>query len=141
MRPSEDEGAALVEFTWLAVLLMVPLVYGLLSVFAVQRTAFGVTEAARQAGRAYATAPDTGAGLQRAQLASDLALGDQGAVADGPVQVQDPAGLAPGGTVRVTVRATVTLPVLGVLLPSSISPRIPVQATHTEVVDVFQAVR
>lgn len=57
-----DDGNALVELTYLAVLVMVPLVYVLLSVFQVQRAAFGVTEATRQAARAFARAdtPDDG---------------------------------------------------------------------------------
>jgi hypothetical protein len=48
-RPTGDAGNALIEFTYLAVLLMIPLVYVLLSAFQVQRAAFGVTEAPRPA--------------------------------------------------------------------------------------------
>ncbi len=140
-RPSGDAGNALVEFTYLAVLLMIPLVYVLLSAFQVQRAAFGVTEAARQAGRAYATAADPAAGRERARLASDLALADQGlAGADAP-EITDPDGLAPGSRVTVTVRYTVTLPVLGLVFRGDLAPRIPVSARHVEVVDTFQATR
>ena len=77
-RPSGDDGNALVEFSYLAVLLMVPLVYVLLTVFQVQRASFGVTEAARQAGRAYATAADEVQGRARARAAARLAMQDQG---------------------------------------------------------------
>jgi hypothetical protein len=41
--------------------------------------------------------------------------------------------------VTVTVRSTVLLPVLGALLPHGLAPRIPVSATHVEVVDSFRA--
>jgi Flp pilus assembly protein TadG len=133
-----DDGTALVEFTYLAVLLMVPLAYVLLSAFQVQRASFGVTEAARQAGRAYVRAPDAATGLERARRAGSVALADQGVPADG-VDVVDPTGLAPGGRVTVTVRSTVLLPVLGALLPLGLAPRIPVSASHVEVVDAFQA--
>ncbi len=68
-RPAGDAGNAVVEFSTLAVLLMVPLVYVLLSVFEVQRASFGVTEAARQAGRAYVTADDPAQGRARASPA------------------------------------------------------------------------
>ena len=139
-RPQGEDGNALVEFTYLAVLLMVPLVYVLLSVFQVQRAAFGVTEAARQAGRAYVRAPDSAAAAERARLASDLALADQGLSGAAAPEILDPTGLAPGGQVVVTVRWTVTLPVLG-LLPDRIEPRIPVSARHVEVVDAFRAAR
>ena len=140
--PRGDDGNAMLEFTYLAVLLMVPLVYFLLSVFLVQRAAFGVTEAARQAGRAYALAADPGTGTQRAGAASALALSDQG-ISDAPPPSVDCLGecLAPGSSVRVTVTYDVELPVISALLPQSMSARIPVSARHVEVVDTFQQAR
>ena len=42
----DESGSALVEVVWLGILLMVPLVYVMLSVFDVQRGAFGVSAAA-----------------------------------------------------------------------------------------------
>ncbi len=136
-RPRGDAGNALVEFTYLAVLLMIPLVYILLSTFQVQRAAFGVTEAARQAGRAYATAPDQVTARQRAEVAVRLALKDQGlACVD---CLRDVSGvLAPGGQVSVTVRYRVALPVLGAFFRGHTPPNIPVTASHVEVVDRFR---
>ena len=49
-----------------------------LSVFEVQRGAFGVSSAARSAGRAYALAPNDAVGQARAEAAVRLALDDQG---------------------------------------------------------------
>ena len=83
-RPTGDGGNALVEFTYLAVLLMVPLVYVLLAGFQVQRAAFGATEAARQAGRAYARADSTAQGQARADAAARLAMTDQGITDSSP---------------------------------------------------------
>ena len=138
-RRAGEDGTALLEFTYLAVLLMVPLVYLLLAAFEVQRAAFGVTEAARQAGRAYALAEDPAAGLARARLASDLALADQGITgATGP-EVRDPGALAPGSQVVVTVRHDVTLPVLGLVFRGDLAPTFGVSATHVAVVDAFRA--
>ena len=133
-----DEGNALVEFTYLAVLLMVPLVYVLLTVFQVQRAAFGVTEAARSAGRAYATADSAVQARLRAQEAADLAMRDQIPGYDA-ADVSFPAGqvLVPGGTVTVTVRHDVTLPLIGGLF-GRVEPTIPVRATHVEVVDAYR---
>ena len=48
----DEDGSATVEFVYLAILLMIPLVYVIISAFEAQRTAFAVAEAARQAGRA-----------------------------------------------------------------------------------------
>lgn len=137
-RPTGDDGNALVEFSYLAVLLMIPLVYVLLTVFQVQRAAFGVTEAARQAGRAYATATDEAQGRARARVAADLALQDQGLVLC-PSCLAPPAGqLVPGGTVRVRVEHQVVLPLLGGLFRGAVPASIPVRATHVEVVDRFR---
>ena len=86
-RPTGDDGNALVEFTYLAVLLMVPLVYVLLAGFQVQRAAFGVTEAARQAGRAYARADSAATGQARADAASMLAMKDQGITNSSPPMI------------------------------------------------------
>ena len=137
-RPTGDAGNALVEFSYLAVLLMIPLVYVLLTVFQVQRAAFGVTEAARQAGRAYATATDEAQGRARARVAADLALQDQGLVLC-PSCLAPPTGqLVPGGAVRVRVEHRVVLPLLGGLFRGAVPPSIPVRATHVEVVDRFR---
>jgi Flp pilus assembly protein TadG len=134
----DDRGNAMIEFVYLSVLLMVPLVYLLTTVFQVQRAAFGVTEAARQAGRAYATAETGAAGAGRASAAASLALGDQGLVLAEPVEVSAPDGLAPGAEVRVVVRHRVVLPLVGGLFRGAVPPSIPVQASHLAVVDRFQ---
>lgn len=139
LRLGDDDGNAMLEFTYLTVLLMVPLLYVLLSAFQVQRAAFGVTEAARQAGRAYVRAADPASGRERARLASDIALADQGITGAAAPEVDDPTGLAPGSRVVTTVRCTVTLPVLGLVFRGDLAPTIPVSATHVEVVDTFQA--
>ncbi|MBC7374911.1 MAG: pilus assembly protein [Frankiales bacterium] len=137
-RPTGDDGNALVEFSYLAVLLMVPLVYVLLTVFQVQRAAFGVTEAARQAGRAYVTAADGAQGAARARAAAELALRDQGLELC-PTCLAPPAGeLVPGGTVSVRVEHRVVLPLVGGLFRGAVPPSIPVRATHVEVVDRFR---
>jgi Flp pilus assembly protein TadG len=136
-RPAGDEGNALVEFTYLAVLLMVPLVYVLTTVFQVQSAAFGVTEAARQAGRAYVQAGNEAEGRAAATAAAQLALRDQGLTTLEPLLVDAPDGLAPGATVRVTVEHEVTLPIIGGLF-GSVRPNIPVRATHAQVVDRFR---
>ena len=137
-RPRGDDGNALVEFTYLSVLLMVPLIYVLVTVFQVQRAAFGVTEAARQAGRAYVTTT-TGDPVARAQVAADLAMRDQ--IPDvGPASVSYPRGtpgLVPGQTVTVVVAHDVTLPILGGLF-GAVQPTIPVRASHVQVVDAFR---
>jgi hypothetical protein len=78
MRRTRDDGSAVIEFVWLALLLLVPLLYVVLAAVTVQRAAFGLTAAARDAGRAYATAGSDSAGERRAEVAARLAMSDQG---------------------------------------------------------------
>lgn len=138
--PAGDDGNALVEFTYLAVLLMVPLVYVMLTVFQVQKAAFGTTEAARQAGRAFARSADPEEAQQRGTAAARLALADQGITLSPEPEFECLGGgcLTPGSRVRVTVTYRVTLPVLGSVFGTS-GGSIPVTARHTEHVDRFKA--
>jgi hypothetical protein len=78
VRRRTEQGNAVVELFWLGLLLLVPIVWIVLSVFEVQRGAFGVSAAARSAGRAFALAPDDATGEQRAHAAAAVALEDQG---------------------------------------------------------------
>lgn len=140
-RPRGDDGSALVEFTYLAIILMIPLVYLLLTVFLVQRAAFGTTEAARQAARAFARSDSYESGDQRARAAARLALTDQG-VTDGEQVAVDCLGTAcpdAGSQVRVTVVYHVKLPLLGRVFGDADHGSIRVQASHLEHVDRFKA--
>lgn len=135
-----ESGSALVEFVFLAVLLLVPLVYVVLTAVAVQRSAFGVTTAAREAGRAYATAGSDRLGESRAEAAVRLAMRDQGAVwtPDGRVVRCAPCSYVPGSTFTVAIRAKVPLP----LLPSWMcghrcAAGITVAAHHQERISCF----
>ncbi len=134
-----EDGNALVEFVYLAILLMIPLVYLLISVFYVQRAAFGTTEAARQAGRAFARAANVDQAEARATAAARLALKDQGVTLVREVRTTCLGGpcLSPGSRVRVTVRFDVQLPLLGAVFGSGPRGTIPVSATHTEYVDTY----
>lgn len=135
----DDAGTALVEFTYLAVLLMVPLVYVLITVFQVQRAAFGTTEAARQAGRAYARASSVEEAQLRGTAAARLVLKDQGIDLAGPPSfVCLGECLSPGSRVKVTVTYFVQLPVLGAVFGDREHGAIRVEASHTEYVDRFK---
>lgn len=116
-----DAGAAVVEFVLLGVLLLVPLFYLVLAVSSVQRSVYGVTQAAREAGRAYATGT-TATAAARADYAAALALADQGlptagtTVRYGPAEAgcetatADPWPLGPGATFAVCVTRRFDVP-------------------------------
>jgi hypothetical protein len=133
-RSRVEAGTALIEVTWLSILLLVPLLYIVLAAFEVQRSAFGVSAAARAAGRAYAMAPSEAEAPGRASAAAALALADQGLSADDSrvsFRCQPSPGncLAPGSVITVDVGYDVALP----LMPSALganTPSIAVDAVH-----------
>jgi len=75
-----DEGRAIVEFVFLGVLLLVPLVYLVLVIARVQAAAFAVSTAAREAGRAFTTARHDADAYPRAQAAAGISFEDYGLV-------------------------------------------------------------
>jgi hypothetical protein len=81
-----ESGNAIVEFVFVAVLILVPTVYLVTAVAAVGRNRTAVTQAAREAGRAFATSDSTADGLARVQAAARLALADEGLPDDARVR-------------------------------------------------------
>ena len=77
----DDSGNAIIEFIFVAVIVLVPLVYLIVSVADIERSSLAVGQAAREAGRAFATGESTADGLRRAQVAARLAMSDQGLTA------------------------------------------------------------
>lgn len=77
-RARSERGSALVEFTWVGLILFIPITWIVITVFQVQQGAFAVNGAARAAARAFALAPDDASGLIRAQAVVDQTLLDQG---------------------------------------------------------------
>lgn len=131
-----DRGSALVEFSWLAIMLMVPLVWIMLSVFEAQRGAFATSAAARAAGRAFALAEDDATGAARAEAAAALVMADQGAPdqhADVTVSCR-PTDLphCHVGTATITVRveSSVALPLVPSLFGRELAT-ISLESTHT----------
>lgn len=139
-----EDGSALVELTWLGILLLIPMLWIVLSVFEVQRGAFAVSGAARAAGRAYALAPTDAEGRQRAEAAARQALADQGV--DGvPLDVRITCAPYPrdchSGTsvITVVVASRVDLPLLPAVLGGN-APSFALDATHTVPIGQFQEI-
>jgi hypothetical protein len=143
-RSRDERGSAVVEVVWLGILLVLPLIWVVVSVFDVQRGAFGSTSAARSAARAFALAPDDASGRRAAEAAARQALRDQG-LHDVPVDVDVSCTPYPrqchSGTSVVTVRVAtrVTLPLLPDLLGSG-RPSFALDATHTVPIGRYQEV-
>jgi hypothetical protein len=139
-RCRRDDGSALVEFVWLAILLMIPLVYVVLTAVSVQRAAFATTAAAREAARAYATASSDAEGEQRAEDAAAMAMRDQGVrwTSSGRVVSCGACDFAPGSTFTVDLRTTVALPFVPQwMCGNRCIAGIRVSGHHTEHIDCF----
>lgn len=135
-----EDGSALVEVVWLGILLLVPLVWIVMSVFEVQRGAFAVTSAARSAARAYALADSNPAGRAEAQAAIRQALDDQGGSAQGfTFDVSCGGGDChrTGAVITVRVRSGVDLPLLPAVLGGD-APSFRLDSTHTVPVGQFR---
>jgi Flp pilus assembly protein TadG len=139
-----ERGSAVVEVAWLGILLVLPVLWIVMSVFQVQRGAFAVSAAARSAARAYALAPDDASGLIRARTAARVALDDQG-VHDVTPGVRITCTPYPGdchqGTsvITVSVHSRLVLP----LMPSALGgnrPSFALEATQTVPIGQFQEV-
>lgn len=141
VRPGE-RGSALVEVTWIGLLLMLPLLWIVLSVFQVQRGAFATSAAVRAAARAYALADNDVAGEQRARAVIDEALAGQGVDSS---SVRFSCTPYPhdchSGTSVVTVRidTSIDLPLLPSVLGGG-APRFALHASETVPIGQFQEV-
>lgn len=108
-----EQGSAVVEFTFLALLLMVPLVYFVITVGQIQGGSFAVVGAADQAVKVYVAQPDGSTAQAAAEQAVSIALADFGHQPAGASisTTCDPADCqAPGTAVTVTVTLAVPLP-------------------------------
>jgi hypothetical protein len=144
-----DEGNAVLEFIVLSAFVMVPLVYIMLAVLQVQGSAYGVTEAAREAGRAFVEADSSDDAFAQACAAATVALRNQVSTTfDCAKQLKVScvsgagcaADLTPGETVRVEIGVDVGLP----FLPTAVFGQpvtVSVHGVHDEVVDAFRAAR
>jgi len=78
-----DDGRAMIEVIFLAVLMLIPTVYILASVMRIQAATFAVTQGARDAARVMDSAPTVAVGVARAEEIAQLAVTDQNVSAEG----------------------------------------------------------
>lgn len=132
VRLRDERGSGIVEFVLLAVVIFVPLTYGVLAFSSVQRTVLAATDAARQAGRAIATADSPAQAVARATYAAELAAASQNVSADDLQVWTAPAhsdcssstntysvGLLSGETFAVCVQIPIRLPLMAGLLDAN----------------------
>jgi hypothetical protein len=139
---SRDDGSAALEFITAGFLLLIPLVYLVIAMAALQGGSLSVEGASRQAARVFVQAPDAAQAQARAQTAVDFALRDFGLGAV-PATVKISCRPRPGvcltrrGFVTVTVTASVPLPLVPNVLALKTPLSVPMSATSTEQVSRF----
>jgi len=140
-----ERGSASLEFLTVGIILLVPLVYLVLALAAIQAGALGVEGAARQAARvAVSTTAEAGSDAAVAR-AVQVALADYGidaAAASVTVHCDRAACGEAGARVSVSVAARVDLPLVPDFLALSEVGSVPVEASATQTVSRFaEAVR
>ncbi len=138
-----ESGSAVVEFVALGVLLLVPLVYLVLALARVQAATFAVGQAAREAGRAYVTAPSGEAAPGRAEAAARISFEDHDVDDTGRLRIVCDGSpcLRAGGRVVTTATVAVPLPLVPAFVRGAVPLTIPVSATHVSTVDRFRGFR
>ena len=138
-RPGRDDaGTAVIEFVVLVVLIIVPVMYAVLAAMQVQAAAFGVTQAAREAGRAFVQSDSVGQAQSRARAAAALALADQGVESHSVLVTCSDVCLRPGSTASVRVTTRVRLPFLPDSLAETTVGAVPVSADLVVPVDEYR---
>ena len=137
-----EAGSASLEFITAGMILLVPLVYLVLALSALQGGALAVEGAARQAARVYVQAPDEVTATERARRAVAFALEDHGLdPGDAEVQIECAGGtsrcLTSQGLVTVTVRIGIALPLVPDMLALNQSASVPMTAASTQMVSRF----
>lgn len=139
-RSTDDEGSASLEFITAGLLLLLPMVYLVLTLSAVQAGAFAVEGAARQAARVYVQGESAAEADAAASRAIEFALADYGldeAPVDVTVSCTESPCLTRRGFVTFTVATTVALPLVPPVLNLNTPLSIPVSSTATQQVSRF----
>jgi Flp pilus assembly protein TadG len=136
----DERGSAVVEFVVLAVLMLIPLVYLVMMLARVQAGSYAVSQAAREAGRAYVTASDGELAGARAGAAARIAFLDHAFETSGRLTVVCDGSpcLRPDGRVQTTVTVRVPLPLVPSFVREVVPLSVPVSATHLSTVDRFR---
>jgi hypothetical protein len=136
----DERGSAVVEFVVLGVLLLIPLVYLVMMLARVQAGSYAVSQAAREACRAFVTADAEGAATARAQAAARVAFADHAFEDSGRVSITCDGSpcLRPDGHVVTAATVRVPLPLVPSFVRHVIPLSVPVTASHLSTVDRFR---
>ena len=137
-----DEGSAALEFILVGLVLLVPIVYLIVALGAIQGQSLGVETAARQIARTIADAPDAATADARAERVLAAIIEEYGLERDAvsvEIACDRFAGVCPeaGAMLSVTVRTSVVLPLVPAVLGLDHLARVPVEAASVQKVSRF----
>lgn len=139
---ADDRGSAPLEFIFVGLLLLVPIVYLVVALGMIQGQILGAESGARHIARAVATAEDAASADARAAAVLHTVVTEYG-MDPGAVSVdvtcRDTAGACPtaGATIVVTVRTEVALPLVPPVLGLDRIARVPIEASVAQKVSRF----
>jgi hypothetical protein len=138
----DETGTASLEFITAGLVLLVPLVYLVLTMSAIQGGALAVEGASRQAARVFVDSATVAEATRRADRAVEFALSDYGIDRDDvSVAIQcrprADACLTRRGFVTVVVESRVTLPLVPAALDLDAPLSVPLSASATQQVSRF----
>lgn len=135
----DDEGTASLEFIVVAIGILLPLTYVVLTVSAIHRAHAAAAHGAREAARVLMQSDSLGAGSSAAREAVTLAFADHGltAPADALSVTCSGACLAPGSQVRVDVSWDMPLPWVPDVLDGPVTW--PIRDSQTLDLDLYRA--
>jgi hypothetical protein len=139
---TEDGGLASLEFVTAGILLLLPIVYLVLTLSALESGSFAVEGAARQAARVFVQGSSVAEAQSAARVAVHDALADYG-IDDSGVSMTISCAPKPAdclvrlGHVTVSVTTSVVLPLVPPGLSVHVPLHVPLRATSTEQVSRF----
>lgn len=139
---TDERGSASLEFVTVGLVLLVPLVYLVIALAAIQAGALAAEGAARQAARVFVQSSTATDARDAALRAVDFALADHGVQASSldiaVTCAPDPADcLEREGLVTVTVSLTIPLPLVPSVVGGGAPLAIPLEAAATQQVSRF----
>ena len=141
-RARRDAGRAVVEFIFLGILLLLPLLYLVLTAARIQAAAFSASLAGREAGRAFVTAASEDDAYARARVSAGLAFDDFGFTEHESGVDLDCDGtpcLRPEGVVTSQAHVEVRLPLVPDFIADHVPSSVTITSTHVAAVDRFVA--
>lgn len=138
MNPRDENGSAVVEFTMLTLILIVPLFYIMVAVFEVQRASFAVTAASVAGTRAFVQAPDLNNAERSWRRAVEVTLADHGVEGAAVSRQCLPQCYVSGSRVEVSVVVEHRLPLAPRVLGETLTT-ITVESRHSEPFGKYRA--